>query len=138
MGIVFVAQIGAGARAVVCSIDCVHEISCRLQDVDRLPPTWDEFEPKTHLRYCAHCFNCGAILSTPEPPNRCGIHDNACPEIDWTQGISAREFAVAFVELTGWAEVPDEYWDRSEKLSRWDERLNGFELAEMVSPFGSE
>jgi hypothetical protein len=138
MGIVFVAEIGAGARAVVCSIDCVHQISCRLQDAGRLPPTWDEFESKTHLRYCAHCFNCGEILSTPEPPNRCAIHDGACPPSDWVQGFNAREFALAFVKLTGWTQIADEFWSCSENLSRWDERLNGCELAEMVSRLDGE
>ena len=138
MGIVFVAQIGAGARAVVCSIDCVHEISCRLRDDDRVPPTWDEFESTAHLRYCVHCFNCGAILFTPLPVNLCTLHDDSCPLIDWVQGFNAREFAVAFVALTDCVEIPEVCWLRSESLGRSDERLNGSELAAMVSPFESE
>ena len=138
MGIVFVAQIGAGARAVVCSIDCVHEINSRLRDDELVPPTWDKTEFKVQLRYCAHCFNCGSILFTPLPPNLCTLHDDSCPSIDWAQGFNAREFATAFVALTDCAEIPTETWLRCENLSRWDERLNGFDLAAMVTPFDSE
>jgi predicted nuclease of predicted toxin-antitoxin system len=42
------------------------------------------------------------------------------------------------VALTDCAEIPECVWLRCENLSRWDERLNGFELAAMVSPFDSE
>jgi len=40
MRVFFVAQIGSGARAVVCSIDCVQEINSRLRDDELVPPTW--------------------------------------------------------------------------------------------------
>ena len=138
MRVVFVAQIGSGARAVVCSIDCVQEINSRLRDDELVPPTWDEVEFKVHLRYCAHCFNCGSILFAPLPPNLCTLHEDSCPPIDWTQGFCAREFATAFVALTDCVEIPEIVWLRCGNLSRWDERLNGFELAAMVSPFDSE
>jgi len=104
MGVVFVAQIGAGARAVVCSIDCVHEISSRLRDDEQVPPTWDELEFRftfatAHTASTADPFSSRLYLLTFAPSTTIRVQQLM------DTGLNAREFATAFVALTDCAEI---------------------------------